>query len=174
MNLKEMGKRVVASTAKNPVAWSLYKLCGRFSKALGNVYGHAHFTREVGERDQTLRQLARAMFPEPVVSGGPFKGMLYPSAQAYGSALLPKLLGSYESELHPALEEMFAKNATRPSSTSAAPNDTTRLAWDFGSPTPRYMPLIRGNMQESCMPTSHSSTESKIAFRSAAFAMKQP
>jgi len=38
--------------------------------------------------------------------------MQYPSAQSYGSALLPKLLGSYESELHPLLEGMLANEYT--------------------------------------------------------------
>ncbi len=107
MNPKDMGKNIVARTAKNPIAWSLYKMCGRLSGSFGRIYGHAHFTREIGERDETLRKLLREMFPELTVAGGPFRGMRYPSAQSYGSALLPKLLGSYESELHPALEGLL-------------------------------------------------------------------
>jgi hypothetical protein len=108
MKLKQMGKNVVARTAWNPIAWPLYRLCGRLSDSLGHIYGHARFTREIGERDETLRKLARELFPELTVAGGPFRGMRYPSGQSYGSALLPKLLGSYESELHPVLEEMLA------------------------------------------------------------------
>jgi hypothetical protein len=46
------------------------------------------------------------------VAGGPFRGMRYPSGQSYGSALLPKLLGSYESELHPVLEAMLTNEHT--------------------------------------------------------------
>jgi len=38
------------------------------------------------------------------VSGGPFAGMKYPEAIAVGSALYPKLIGSYESELHEPME----------------------------------------------------------------------
>ena len=34
------------------------------------------------------------------VQEGPFAGMKYPSAEAAGSALLPKLFGTYEEELH--------------------------------------------------------------------------
>ena len=107
MKLKEMAKNVVARTASNPIASRLYDLCGRLADSLGRIYGHAHFTRELGERDETLRQLTGEIFPELRVAGGPFKGMQYPSAQSYGSALLPKLLGSYESELHPVLEEIL-------------------------------------------------------------------
>lgn len=107
MNLKEAGKLVVAKTARNPVVWSLYQACGRLSRSLGRVYGHAHFAREMGERDKRLNELLLQLFPAPQVAAGPFKGMLYPCAQSFGSALLPKLLGSYESELHPFIEEML-------------------------------------------------------------------
>lgn len=108
MKLKEMGKGAVARTARNPIAWPLYQLCGRLSGSLGRIYGHARVTRETGERDEALRKLAQELFPDLTVAGGPFCGMRYPSVQAFGSALLPKLLGSYESELHPVLEEMLA------------------------------------------------------------------
>ena len=42
------------------------------------------------------------------VQSGPFKGMLYPQAVASGSALTPKLLGSYEAELHRVVENLIA------------------------------------------------------------------
>ena len=41
------------------------------------------------------------------VLGGPFAGMQYVTAGA-GSALGPKLLGTYESEIHPAVENLIA------------------------------------------------------------------
>jgi len=46
---------------------------------------------------------------ELTVRSGPFQGMKYPGAQAAGSAFIPKLLGSYERELHPELERLIAK-----------------------------------------------------------------
>jgi precorrin-6B methylase 2 len=112
MGLKELGKDVVARTAKSSIVWPVYRLCGRLSTSLGRIYGHAHFTREIGERDETLRKLARELFPELIVADGPFRGVRYPSAQSYGSALLPKLLGSYESELHSALERLLSNRYT--------------------------------------------------------------
>lgn len=45
----------------------------------------------------------------PFVLGGPFKGMRY-LRQSAGSVLNPKLVGSYEAELHPALERVIAAN----------------------------------------------------------------
>lgn len=43
-------------------------------------------------------------------SAGPFRGMLLPEASSWGDGdLAPKILGSYECELHPALERAFAR-----------------------------------------------------------------
>jgi len=47
-----------------------------------------------------------------VVKHGPFKGMLYPSKRSAGSALFPKLLGSYEAELHGVIGQAIAKRYT--------------------------------------------------------------
>lgn len=42
-----------------------------------------------------------------VVQAGPFRGMRYVS-ESLGSPLTPKLVGSYEAEIHPAIEEICA------------------------------------------------------------------
>lgn len=108
MYLKEVGKSIVARTAMNPVTWPLYRACGRVSEAFARIYGHARFVREGYERNEILRRLAQELFPDFTVENGPFKGLRYPPTGSYGSVLLPKLLGSYESELHPVLEELLA------------------------------------------------------------------
>jgi hypothetical protein len=48
-----------------------------------------------------------------LVQSGPFAGMQYPTARAAGSAMLPKLLGTYEDELHSILEEVVKQNYER-------------------------------------------------------------
>lgn len=55
------------------------------------------------------RTLAKEIFPEFTVTHGPFAGMRYIDS-ADGSALLPKLLGSYEAQLHPWIEEFIARS----------------------------------------------------------------
>jgi hypothetical protein len=112
MNLKEAGKNLVRRTAQNPIGWTVYKACGRVADYFGRVHGHARFVRETSERDEMLRKETEKLFPELTVAGGPFEGMRYPSARSYGSALLPKLLGSYESELHMALEALLVNDYT--------------------------------------------------------------
>lgn len=48
-----------------------------------------------------------------VVRRGPFTGMVYASADSTGSTLAPKLLGSYECELHSILDEVVCEGADR-------------------------------------------------------------
>jgi len=49
---------------------------------------------------------------DDTVSGGPFKGLRYPFQNSLHSTLFPKLLGSYESELHGFLEKAFENKYT--------------------------------------------------------------
>jgi len=52
------------------------------------------------------RNVGDALGPEPTVLGGPFRGLRYPAQASWGSAFLPKLLGTYERELHKAIERV--------------------------------------------------------------------
>ncbi|MFY9558902.1 MAG: hypothetical protein WAQ52_01590 [Terriglobales bacterium] len=110
--MKTVIKSFVQHTAKNPLAWFLYRACGALSKELGRVYGHASFVREIAERNGKLTGFAGELFAGMTVVHGPFRGLRYPMTQSVGSTLLPKLLGSYESELHPVLEGLLTNNYT--------------------------------------------------------------
>jgi SAM-dependent methyltransferase len=44
------------------------------------------------------------------VRHGPFRGLKYPAVKSVGSVLIPKLLGSYEREVHPLLERLKERN----------------------------------------------------------------
>ncbi|MEN1679274.1 MAG: hypothetical protein AAGJ46_06745, partial [Planctomycetota bacterium] len=59
-----------------------------------------------GRLSPTQRVLARLNreFGGVVVARGPFRGLDYGDVAAHGSALFPKLVGSYEQELHPVIE----------------------------------------------------------------------
>ncbi len=62
-----------------------------------------------GEQKTRYDRWCGELTRELTVRSGPFKGMKYPGAESAGSALIPKLLGSYERELHPELERLIAK-----------------------------------------------------------------
>jgi hypothetical protein len=55
-------------------------------------------------------EIVRPLFQSETVLHGPFKGMVYRNTQFCCSAIAPKLLGSYEREVQPWIEEMLAKS----------------------------------------------------------------
>jgi SAM-dependent methyltransferase len=66
----------------------------------------AEVERQRIEFERRTAKLIRDRFASMQVCHGPFQGLIYPFAEAKCSALLPKLLGSYESELQPTFEEL--------------------------------------------------------------------
>lgn len=103
--MKRLYKHLVQRTATNPIAWQLYRGCGWLSDYLGRTYRRAQSVREPGRGP--IQIAPEQLAPDLVVANGPFKRLRYPSGQSVNSVLLPKLLGSYESELHPVLEELL-------------------------------------------------------------------
>jgi precorrin-6B methylase 2 len=108
--MKSVIKNIIAASADHPLARRAYEGCGALGHYLSQVRGHARFVRENTRLEQELIALARSLFPELQVQRGPFRGLRYPSLESVGSALLPKLLGSYESELHPYFHK-FSENS---------------------------------------------------------------
>ncbi len=52
------------------------------------------------------------LFADGIVRHGPFAGMRYPQLLSIGSAIIPKVLGSYEAELHDWIKEICATDYT--------------------------------------------------------------
>ncbi len=67
--------------------------------------------RHVRARERRIRAAVRATGGS-VVQQGPFRGMRYLRAVSWGQ-LVPKLLGSYEAELHDELERLVARGYDR-------------------------------------------------------------
>ena len=63
---------------------------------------------EIKQKVMTEKEaILKKKFSNLTVADGPFKGMVYPDFIAYGSAMYPKLLGCYESELNASLESFL-------------------------------------------------------------------
>lgn len=82
-----------------------------FEKALGWPVDYARIIRREYVKEHAFHTtpelgFIRSKIPDLVVRSGPFRGMRYPSAAAVGSTLVPKLLGTYEAELHSTVEEI--------------------------------------------------------------------
>ena len=108
--MKALSKRFIEATATVPIFRSTYEACGVIGRLLLQVRGHARFMTEAKNLDEETLELACQLFPDRTVMDGPFRGMQYPSFQSAGSALLPKLLGSYESELHHVICDLSHKD----------------------------------------------------------------
>jgi len=62
--------------------------------------------RTYPKTDGTLENICNS----PIVKHGPFTGLIYPDFTSFGSAIFPKIIGCYESEIHPAIEDVCNKN----------------------------------------------------------------
>ena len=58
-------------------------------------------------------EVDRKIFSEKKVLNGPFKGLLYPDFFSAGSMLYPKLLGSYECEVHKIIVDIINSKYTQ-------------------------------------------------------------
>jgi hypothetical protein len=84
-------------------------LDGTLVKA-ADFYKRFRLANVTGPDAEQFRALQSQLARDLTVVHGPFQGMKYPGEEAAGSAFIPKLLGSYERELHQILEHLLAKN----------------------------------------------------------------
>jgi hypothetical protein len=101
--MKGILKRLVSRVVQNDRLWTL------LDKTILRASRYAEGERRKARRAQSplnllLSSAVQTVCPDLVVRHGVFQGMKYPCAQSAGSALFPKLLGSYERELHPVIE----------------------------------------------------------------------
>ncbi len=66
-----------------------------------NIFKKIEFQRRLVEQKPVLAFIRNTVLQQPVVRNGLFKGLKYPAFEAAGSAVFPKFIGSYESELIP-------------------------------------------------------------------------
>ena len=97
-------QRILKIAAHHETVWNL------MSNTVIRAADSLRFYREGYEQERRRAALVNdaivRICPDLTVRNGPFKGMRYPSAESSGSVLFPKLLGSYERELHPVIEQM--------------------------------------------------------------------
>lgn len=96
--MKKLIIQIVNEIVKNNFLWKVLK---PFS-SIGIIMADK---RATFERNKKGKQKLEDFFKLKQVLNGPFKGMKYPGIHSVGSAILPKLLGSYEKEI-----SVFFKN----------------------------------------------------------------
>ena len=93
-----MAKSVISLIARSDAACRLLLPVARELLRRRQAYEEVLARGEV-ERD----------FPDLRVRHGPFEGLRYPRAVSFHSAIYSKLLGSYEQEIHQAIEQSIAR-----------------------------------------------------------------
>ena len=107
-DLKESVRAWLGAAGRYPAVWRLFGVLSFLSKCLAEPRVQAAKVRAELEDEGYARRIS----PELTVLHGPFEGLRYASARSTGSALVPKLLGSYEDELHGVIGRILAGDYT--------------------------------------------------------------
>ncbi|MEL6132730.1 MAG: hypothetical protein AAFR59_05130, partial [Bacteroidota bacterium] len=78
---------------------SSFKIVARSEELVRNLEARKYLETWVQKRQPSLE-----------VMSGPFRGLKYPRLESICSALTPKIIGSYESELHPIMSKILKNN----------------------------------------------------------------
>jgi hypothetical protein len=99
-------KKLLIGFVKNDFFWRILKPMATTGIILNNL-------RLVNEKEEnTFKSKIDSLFDSLTVLNGPFKGLKYSSLDSVGSSIYPKILGSYERELHKSLYEIFSEDYT--------------------------------------------------------------
>ncbi len=101
-------KKIIFSLVHVEVLWLLLKPFAKLGSFLIVCRNQIEEKQRREKSKADLDRLFHTIFPERKVLHGPFKGILYPEFNSIGSTLYPKLIGSYESELHEIIEQICA------------------------------------------------------------------
>jgi hypothetical protein len=103
--MRKLFARIVRTLLRVPGMWPLFRV-------LLVIPAEIVKNQKVSLDKQPVEQRIRKTLGEPVVKHGPFAGMRYPGFAAAGSTVWPKFIGSYEKELHLAIEEILQQPIT--------------------------------------------------------------
>jgi precorrin-6B methylase 2 len=104
--MKKYFKKLVTRAVQNDSFWSF------FSKQVLPLVEYAkRKRRKINEQViEDIDEVLERMCPDNKVKYGPFAGMIYAERKSLGSALVGKLLGCYEKELHPLIDKISNNN----------------------------------------------------------------
>ena len=91
--IRDLALKFSPEAASQILAWRSQRLIMRIEEKSGLIEASKQFVTKYGDR----------------VLNGPFKGMKYPKDTIFKRNLIPKLIGSYEDELHPWINLLIAE-----------------------------------------------------------------
>jgi hypothetical protein len=98
---KYMIQQISKALAYNNLTWSLLRPFVKFAEGI-------RYYRKKKLEEPLIAEI-RQVLKEPVVIHGPFHGMRYPDYASFGSAIYPKILGCYEREIYPFIEQVLQR-----------------------------------------------------------------
>jgi len=101
-----MLKKIISKFSQYDAAWFLMKPIVKFSSFVTASRSRLVDKQNADKERKEMEQLFGSLFPKKEVLHGSFKGVKYPALNSIGSTLYPKLLGSYEQEVHGVLEKI--------------------------------------------------------------------
>jgi hypothetical protein len=101
---------VADAISKTPLGMPLRSALRPFAKAYQALENRAKGIRIIkGTETQAFMRVRKILCDSLEVKNGPFKGMRYSTAASAGSSLYPKLIGTYERELTPFIDDILAR-----------------------------------------------------------------
>lgn len=104
--MSTLKSKIFQSLASNDIVWSLLKKPVYWSDSVKHYRNIYTWQRDIAP----IVEKGKKLFADLTVQNGPFKGMKYPDFIATCSSIFPKLLGSYEREIHPWIEDILNKS----------------------------------------------------------------
>lgn len=103
--MKSFLRSIVRNVVKNKYGWYLLKPLVDVGEYIDFQKNKAPYYKNVNIQAQKFKKLLET----PVVKNGPFKGLVYPEFESYGSTIFPKIIGSYEYELQSYIDDLSTK-----------------------------------------------------------------
>lgn len=114
MNIKVAITQAASRLLQVPAIWALINATViRLADYLAFARQHPQTVRSLREAHELEQASLHSLFADRRVASGPFHGMIYPSFESCGSQIAPKLIGSYEFELHGIIEQCIASEYAR-------------------------------------------------------------
>lgn len=114
MNSKVAITQAASRLLQVPAIWALINATViRLADYLAFARQHPQTVRSLREAHELEQASLHSLFADRRVASGPFQGMTYPSFESCGSQIAPKLIGSYEYELHGIIEQCIAADYAR-------------------------------------------------------------
>jgi hypothetical protein len=101
--MKRTIKNVLQKVFVNDI---VYKLYGPFIYVTDRIKA-SRVNYITKARSKELTALADEIFADKIICNGPFKGLKFSSTASLASSTYSKLLGSYESEIHPFIDQVL-------------------------------------------------------------------